>query len=110
MGSDASIYLFDYHRYQDEVVPAFQRLLLEGTLEPWLPTRPDRSYMGVDERFLRYVQQHPTDLVHFCHHLASDFAFPGSRPTLPWSTPIEWEVRQCSSTTCPERQKCLFHV
>jgi hypothetical protein len=110
MGSDAVIYLFDYERYRDEVVPAFQRLLLEGDFEPCSQILPDPDALSIDERLLRYFRQHPTDLVRFCHYLANDFAFPGPRPPLPWSAQIGWEARTCQSRTCPARQHCLFHV
>jgi len=113
MGSDAAVYLFDYHRYQDEIIPALHRLLLDGTLPSWIEAVLERLPWGgasVEEHFSPHLRQYAADLVHYCHYLTGDFAFPGSRHPVNWNDRVDWRDRRCASTTCPERHHCPFHA
>ncbi|WP_345675245.1 hypothetical protein [Yinghuangia aomiensis] len=54
---DSGIYLFDYRRFHQEVVPAMRRLHAEGVAEPWLEAVWNRG------------QRRPTPLPRFTHYL-----------------------------------------
>lgn len=110
MGSDAEVYLFDYLRYRDEVVPALHQLL-RGTVVPLLHNLIERFpdwWDLPDEQFRTHVRYYPTELIGICSYLTRDFAFIGSVEDKDcW---VGWEKRACSSTSCPQRQHCPLHA
>src|SRR5215469_11907185 len=78
MGSDAAVYLFDYHRYQDEIIPALHRLLLDGTIPSWIPALLKRLPWGsasIEEYFSPPLRQYTAELVHSCHYLTETLPF-----------------------------------
>ena len=86
MGADAELFLFDYDRYVQEVVPAFHKLLMNGDLEPWLH-EVVTDYMecivqnldDLPEEIDRVVGEltrlRGTDLLSHCTILAADLGF-----------------------------------
>jgi hypothetical protein len=101
MGSDAAIYPFDFERYQHHIVPAIKRLLLYGQTTGWLQALIDAINIQLPEK-------NGTDLEQFCHYLDANLA---------WNTIYDksdmwhedWDFRNCKSTNCPERLRCLYH-
>lgn len=112
MGSDAELYLFDYHRYRYEVVPALVRLLRTGEPTVWLTEmideRFDRRTAAWTGLLLPYLRTHPTDLIRWCTYLDEDLRAPGRPPGTP-GAPEAPGAGPCRSTMCPERGHCPVH-
>jgi hypothetical protein len=113
MGADAEVFLFDYRRYRDEVVPALLELLGAGRAPTWLTEfieRCDeqeaygRDWTGI---LIPYLRAHPTDVARYCTHLTADLAYRSGE----W-TRRGWGAQTyspCRSTGCPERGGCPMH-
>ena len=109
MGADAELFVFDAERYRAEVVPALVRLLRTGEPVPWL-AEVFGAATGHDEygyhlswpQLAARCAEQPTDLARHCTWLGADLRYPGPGPRNP-------RTLTCPSTTCPERERCLFH-
>lgn len=109
MGSDASVFEFDYQCYVDEVVPAFHRLLLTGEMAPWLQAIWDQK-IAYNGPYYDLTRLRRTDLLRHCTYLrAADLAFP-ARIVRKLGRSAPWEMRSCKSEMCPERAVCPFHA
>lgn len=102
------LFVFDAERYRTEVVPALV-LLRTGEPVPWLAevfaaaTRHEEYgyHLSWPQLAARCAEQ-PTDLARHCTWLGADLRYPGPEPRDP-------RTLVCPSTTCPERERCLFH-
>jgi hypothetical protein len=113
MGADAEVFLFDYQRYRDEVVPALLELLGTGRAPTWLAEfieRCDehevygRDWTGI---LIPYLRAHPTDVARYCTHLTADLSYRGSEwIRRGWG---EQTYSPCRSAECPERGGCPMH-
>lgn len=109
MGSDASIFEFEYAHYTGEVVPAFRQLLLTGEMTPWLQELWDKE-AAVHGPYFDLEELGHTDLLQYCTYLNPvDFAYPG--PVVrEFGRSVPWGTRSCKSISCPERTACPFHA
>ncbi|MCW3820014.1 hypothetical protein ONA91_36840 [Micromonospora sp. DR5-3] len=112
MGADAEIFVFDYQRYRDEVVPAFVELLRTGEPVPWLgevfrsaTPMGEYGYDVVWPRLAAQLREQPTDLARYCTWLGRDLRYLGGREV----DRSAGKLLTCSSLTCPERVRCRFH-
>jgi hypothetical protein len=103
MGSDASVYVFDYARYRREVVPVVQEWL--RTLQFIDPI--DATFVA-DEgtQFGRPIAG--TNLVADSTTLGADLRFLGE-PNQGDEWFDAWSARRCASSTCPSRTTCPWH-
>src|SRR5258708_13856841 len=107
MGADARLYIFDYSVYRDSVVPAFLRLLRDGSREEWLR----EIYRADRERWIDRTDGYDfnrfggVDLLTHCTYLDSEFAL---RSRMPPASLYDygWESRTCKSSPCPVRDRC----
>lgn len=110
MEADAELYLFDYHRYRYEVVPALVRLLRIGALTPWLSELVEAGNGGHPQPWagalLAHLRAHPTDLVRICGYLGEDLRYADADRRENWPGD---RYRPCLSTTCPQRGHCPLH-
>ncbi|GAA0910547.1 hypothetical protein [Virgisporangium aurantiacum] len=62
---DAGLYLFDYRRFHERVVPAFRRLHADDDVEPWLETawRSTRRQPSLVPRFTRHLREVTAELM-----------------------------------------------
>jgi len=104
MGSDARVYIFDDGIFQDVVVPAFHKLLLDSSVAPWLKKVQDElNQEGFD------IATHVFGGVDFkknCRYLKPDFAYSGSEKDQ-WTS--RWQTRACSLIDCPDEKHCPLH-
>ncbi|MEU2610493.1 hypothetical protein ABZ570_02720 [Micromonospora sp. NPDC007271] len=112
MGADAEIFVFDYVRYRDEVVPALVDLLRTGEPVPWLgevfrsaTPMGEYGYDVVWPRLAARLRERPTDLARYCTWLGRDLRYVGGRRV----DRAAGEQLACPSLTCPERVRCRFH-
>ncbi|MER7891363.1 hypothetical protein ABTX15_16200 [Micromonospora sp. NPDC094482] len=112
MGADAEIFLFDYERYRDKVVPALTELLRTGTVVPWLgdvfeSATPMGEY-GYDvtwPRLAAQLRERPVDLARHRTWLGSDLRYIGEqRPDRSLG-----HQRSCPSAGRPEGEWCRLH-
>ena len=71
MGADAEVFIFDYQAYNNEVVPAFRELLLNGQMPEWLGRL-------IEVREMQPERWRGTDLLRYCTYLEKDFSWIGS--------------------------------
>lgn len=104
MGSDAEVYIFDYGKYINEVVPALKGFLSSGHLSPWLRDLELRieKYWGVPN----YLCSSSIDLDRYCDYIEIDFSVGNQYRLL---SGINWKQRSCKSTSCLLRDFCIFH-
>lgn len=101
MGADATLFLFDYRHYRDEVVPALLELLRTGQPRPWLAKLLDPR-----GDLLPYLRTHPTDIARHCTYLTRDLGYQGDRSRRGHDVET---YSPCPSRTCPERGNCPVH-
>jgi hypothetical protein len=111
--SDAYIYVFDLDAYREEVVPAFQQLLREGTTADWvIETCQEDLEMNGLEGTANFPNPPPAPLIDYtrhCTYFDGDFAVTHiSHIPAPLHT-ANWSERACASATCPVRKRCFFH-
>jgi hypothetical protein len=115
MGADATVFVFDYDRYVDDVVPALRDLLRTGDAGGLLgaligqPGENDllaayqADWAGT---LLPYLRTHPTDLARHCTYLGGDLRYQGDQSRRGWG---EETYSPCRSRVCPDRVNCLLH-
>jgi hypothetical protein len=104
MGSDAAVFPFNFARYQDRIVPAIKRYLLDGQTTGWLQTLINATHMT--EQW--HEEINGTDLERFCDYLDMNLAWNLSYDIADtWFD--DWDYRSCKSTACPERFRCPYH-
>ena len=77
MGADAKLFLFNYDLYRSEVLPAFLRLIQDGSANAWLlelhQLHTDR--IGIHGCLaLHSVTLAPVDILKHCKYLDPDLA------------------------------------
>lgn len=100
MGSDAEIAVFDYQKFSTEIVPAFLQLLKDGQVPGWF--EDIYAEWGPEEHNWALA-----DLKKHCTYLGDDLRCTAVPPSD--LERDDWSQRACSSISCPERERCLFH-
>lgn len=113
MGADARLFIFDHELYSGRVVPAFLRLLRDGSMDDWLP-EPHRRHLaelGLENCVpAQSIIFGSIDLLKYCTNLDDELAvreFDESPQSL---YDCDWETRACRDGNCPARGHCPFHV
>jgi hypothetical protein len=101
MGADATLFLFDYRRYRDEVVPALLELLRTGRPRPWLA-----KLLDPPGDLLPYLRAQPTDIARHCTYLTRDLGYQGDQSRRGHGVET---YSPCPSRTCPDRGNCPLH-
>jgi len=112
MGADARLFLFDYELYQGDVLPAFLRLIGDGSADDWMLELHRMHTDGVS--FNECLAHHsatlaPVEILKYCTYLDSDLAVRKivSEPHNLYD--CGWETRACRSGDCVVRERCPFH-
>jgi hypothetical protein len=102
MGADAKLFLFDCELYRNSIVPAFQRLMRDGSMDQWLlelletqEDEPDlREGVGASGGFI------PFGFWDCCTYLDSEFGVTKifARPNGEYNG--SWETRACRDSVC----------
>jgi hypothetical protein len=111
MGADAKLFLFDYELYRESVVPAFNRLMCEGSMDQWLlgllETHEDEP--GFRERVAASKGFVPSRFWDCCAYFDSEFGLTKTFAGPEGDYNGSWEARACRDSDCPLRDTCPFH-
>src|SRR5438270_778400 len=110
MGADAKLFLFDYKLYREEIVPAFLKLMIEGTVAEWLR----ELLRAKEDEFGRNVASArngfaPADFLECCTYIDSTFAVTDVFAKTTDEYDGTWKARSCRNAACPVLHSCTFH-
>ncbi|GAA1655445.1 hypothetical protein [Actinoplanes couchii] len=107
MGSDAELYVFDYHRYRTEVVAALVDLLRTGEPGDYLTgflRAAEPRFDQLRDRIVAGLGVQPADLARHCTYLGADLRYLHGEPRVDQRNTLT-----CVSASCPERDRCVLH-
>lgn len=112
MGADARLFVFDYELYRTIVVPAFLRILRDGSVDGWILNlyQAHMDELGLEGQVVsESTVWGSIDLLRHCVYLDEDFGVRDRMGLMGSLYDFGWEGRSCASEDCLGRTTCPFH-
>ncbi len=112
MGGDARLFIFDHELYRGRMVPAFLRLLRDGSMDDWLlePYRRHTAELGLENCIpTQSTVFGSIDVLKYCTYLDDELAVREITEGPQSLYDCDWETRACRHGNCPARGHCPFH-